>query len=378
MASIPVRVIGVPHLPTASKAVAPTIVTNIATLNSSDSAHLSQGAANEVWAPIHYLIKTCLTIRQWVCAAEVADAALTPTGGNPGNTANVLLTGDLSLSETEGESRFVLTLSSIGAVEANTITSMTLNNASGALTPLGLVEDGASKTVNAVGGVVTFTGEFQPRTVFVFPRSEQDSGDKRHRAAKFSYPLADGDINNYKIGNAFIKRTYSLIMQGPEYAGPSFPVGTFSSFGATRKAINVKTLTVNPLGVDGFNALELLSVHDYITIGNTDWCSRVKAVNATSIDLWEPFPASASINAGEEIRVISAAAALELEADRVESLILYNNTDSTDLPNYGAYGVYSTYGDGKYEEGGEHPATEPFFDWTYELLKYRAAKLTLP
>jgi hypothetical protein len=379
MTTQPLRVIGVPHKPTGALAVAPTIVTSIATLNSSDSAHLTQGAAGDVWAPWHLLIKTCLTIRQWVLNAEVADAALTPTGGNPGNMANVLLTGDLTLSEIPGGSRFVLTLTSIGAVEANTLTSMTLNNASGALTPLGLVEDGASKTVNAGGGVVTFTGDFQPRTLFVFPRSEQDTGDKRHKAAFFSHPLGDGDIDLFSLGNAHIRRRYSLIQQSPEFAGPSFPVGTFASWGGTRKVINVKTLTVNPTSIDAFNALDLLAVDDYVTIGNTDWCSRVKAANATSIDLWEPFPSSASVSAGEEIRVISEAAALEIEHRRIGSLVLYQQDDSTDLPMYGSYGVYAPFGEGKYEEPGSQPMqTEAIFDWPFELLKYRKAILTLP
>lgn len=379
MTDNPVRVFGVPHLPTAAKAVAPTIFTNVATLSSGDSAHLSQGAAGEVWAPTHYLQKTLLTMRQWILNALVADGSLTPLGGNPGNLANVNLTGDLSLSESAGGTRFVLTLTSLGAIEANTLSSMTLNNASGALTPLGLVEDGASKTVNASGGVITFTGEFQPRTCFVFPRSEQDTGEKRYRAADFAYPLGDGSVESFQMGAVYKKRTYTLLMQSPEHAGTSFPVGTFLSFGATRKAINVKTLTVNPTSFDSFNALELVAAHDYITIGKGDWCSRVKQVNATSIDLWEPFPASHDSTAGQEIRVISEAEAMEREARRRKRLIIYNQTASTDLPSYGSYSLYCPYGEGKYEEGGEHPPTDPIFDWEFELLKYQnPGALTLP
>lgn len=377
MTTQPLRVIGVPHLPTGAQAVAPTIVTNIATLNSSDSAHLTQGAAGDVWAPWHYLIKTCLTLRQWVVNAMGPDAALSPAG----TLADVDLDGSLTLSETPGGSRFVLTLSSIGANEANTLTSMTLNNASGALTPLGLVEDGASKTVNASGGVVTFTGDFQPRTIFVFPRSEQDTGDKRHKGAFFSHPLSDGDIALFSLGNAYIRRRYSLIQQSPEFAGPSFPVATWASWGGTRKVINCKTLTVNPTSIDAFNALELLAVDDYITIGNTDWCSRVKSIDTGSkiINLWEPFPSNASISAGEEIRVISEAAALEMEHRRIGKLVLYQQDDSTDSPNYGSYGVYAPFGEGKYEEPGAQPfQTEALFDWPFELVKYRKSVLTLP
>lgn len=380
-ASVPVRLFGVPHLPSASVQVGLSIVTSIATLNSSDSALLSHLAAGEVWSPIHLLQKSLLTARQWVLNAEVADAAVTPLGGNPGSLANVNLTGDLSLSETAGGSRFVLTLTSIGALEANTLTSVTLDNSSGWASPLGLVEEGTSKTFNASGGIVTMAGEWQPRTVFVFPRSEQDTGDRRTKPVRFSHPLGDGSLSLYEIGGAYVRRDYTLIQLEPSFAGPAFPVATFASFGATRRRLNVKSLTVNPLdgSTDAFNRLDLLAAHDWIQVGNVDWCTRVKQVNATSIDLWEPIPSSLSFNAGDEIFVISEAAAMELEAARTGHLLVYGQDDSSDVPMFGACGDYALFGEGKTDEGIERPiATEPLFNWRYPLIKRRKASLTLP
>ncbi len=129
---MPVRLMGVPHLPSAAKQIALSIVVSgPVTLNASDAAFLNIGAAGDLWAPRHYMIKALLQLRQWVCNALVGEGSLAPDGGNPGSPANVLWTGDLSLSETAGASRVVLTLTDVGRNTNTTRTPETLDNTSG-------------------------------------------------------------------------------------------------------------------------------------------------------------------------------------------------------------------------------------------------------
>ena len=373
------RVIGTPALPTAARQVAFTVVCSIATLNSSDAAYLTQCANLDVWAPHHYLTKTLLTMRQWILNAMVGDAALTPLGGNPGSLSNVNLTGSLSLSETAGASRWVLVLTSLGAIQANTLTSLTIDNTSGWATPLGLVEDGATKTFNASGGVITITGDYQPETTHVFPRSELDSLNKTTRPNVQSIALCDGDVSLHRTGVKSESREYTLVDLSPEHAGSCFPVARFSSFGATRKAVNFKTLATNPGSTDVFGNTALITVGDYIKIGVIDYCARVKAINSTSLDLWWLWPTDFVPVSGDKISIISEAEALEIISMYTAHFIKYGQEDVYDVPVYGQYEDFCPMGEGSTVSGlSQGIPSEPYYSWTYKLQEYLLNKLTLP
>lgn len=369
-----VRLFGVPHLPTAARQVAITFTNNLYTLNSSDYAYPSVGAAGEVWAPLLYLSKLYSTIDTWLQSALPAD----PYGVAYNEWAPV---ASLSLSETAGGSRVVLTVSNDGGDAGAVLSSITIDNTSGWATPLGLVEDGVSAVFTAAAGVVTITGQFQPRTLWCFPRAETDTGDYRLRANERTHPLADGDAAYFQIGGSYQRRDYTLLDQSPEHAGPPFTVARFGSWGATRKTINIAT---DNYGYALFfpsrvvSDLSLVSAHDYIQIGNTDYCCRVKGTTSSTITLYEPFPSSMSANAGDEINVISEAAAFELEQRRLGYAIVHAQDDLTDTPNYGAYSVYVPWSEGEWREASERATQEPLFNWSFNWLKYRKNKLTLP
>ncbi len=387
-----VRLFSTPALPSAALQVAVTslIVSGPVTLNVSDAPMLNQCAADDIWQLVHYMQKTCLTLRQWILNALVGDGALAPDGGDPGSLANVLLTGTLSLSETAGASRVVLTLTDIGSNPDTTLTSITLDNTSGWLTPLGLVEEGASKAFNASGSpaIITIEGDWQPRTMHVFPRSELDTGDRRTKPTRKTIPLKNGDLRQWEIDNTEVKRDYTLVDLGPEHCGAPIPIGRFSAWGATRKAITLKSLAVSPTAFDSMGSYGLVGVGDYVKIGNIEWASRVKTVGTTtvggviyltSLALWEPFPSSVAPSAGDEITVISEAAFLEMEAGRTQHIIFFEQDTATDTPLYGTYGDYALRGDGKTEEGiDQRQPTEAFFSWHFALQKFQINKLTLP
>lgn len=365
-----VRVFGTPHLPTGPETVKFTIVTDMGTLSGSSPTAplLTQFADGDVWTPTHALEQTIRTMIAWI-----EDALLAP--GGMGFSQSATLTGEISYSESAGETVFVLTLSDLGDDAGATIQSITLDNTSGWATPLGLVEDGSSRTINAVAGVIAITGAFQPRTLHAYPRSELDSGDKKTKPNRFAHPLGDGDIVSFEIGNSIIKREYQLVDLGPSHTGPPHEVARFLSFGANRKVINTQTPSVS----NSTNALELIEVGNYLSIGNSDWCSRVKSVVGTVINLWEPFPATVSPNVGDEISIISEADAHEREASRTDHFIYYGQDDENDVPRLGQYGDYCLDGNGEVQQGIEQPRnTEALFSWRFDLVKYRKNKLNFP
>jgi hypothetical protein len=380
-----IRLIGVPWKPTAALDVQLSIAINAGgavTLNASDAAYNTIGGASEIWQPIHLLTDALQQARTWIHSAMTGDASVDPAGA----ASTIPLTGTLSLSETAGGSRFVLTLTGVNSSPSSTLTSVTINNSNGWATPLGLVEDGASATFNASGGTVTITGQFQPRTIFTFPQFDSDSGDRTVRASLVTHPVRDGDVYQFESGGSYKLRTYRLIDLPTEWTGPSYPVGLFSDWGATRKIIELKSTDLSVLSGDVADGvlydLDNVAEDDWVTIEGVEWCSRVKSVDTTNkeINLWEPFPSSVSASAGAEVRVISEAEALEMEAIRTGYFVLFGMDDENGVPRYGQAPVYSIYNAGgeKKQEDLRRDLAHALYGWNYPLIKYSKPKMTLP
>ena len=376
--AVPVRLICVPHKPTAAATVALSVALSSpsTTLNSSDAAHLTVGAANDIWHPIHYLRRVVFQMRAWLKSAMTGDPNLEPHA----DVTTINIKGSLTLSATAGASRFVITLTSLNSTPASTITSVTLDNTGGYLTPLGF-EDGVSTLYNAVGGVVTMTGDFQPRTLFVFPDYTSDTGDRKIKSALHSHPAADGDVFLYDAGSSYDRRDFSLVDQSTEFCGPSFPVGTWAGWGSNRDDIDLENIDETVVsGLSGiYNDTSTLDFSGkWVSIGNIAHACRVKDFDSTAIEFFDSFPSNVTGVVGDEVRVISEAAALQLEAERIGTVILHSMNDAAGTPRYGAYSVYAPFSEGKSEERHErHSLNDPLYSWAYPLLKRRKTNLTL-
>ena len=94
--------------------------------------------------------------------------------------------------------------------------------------------------------------------------------------------------------------------------------------------------------------------------------------------LYDAFPSNVTATAGDPVSIISEAAALQLESERLQYLILHSMDDNGGVPRYGAYSVYSPFGEGKVEERHERASlNDPLYSWAYPLLKRRKPNLTL-
>jgi hypothetical protein len=380
-----VRLIGIPWKPTAALELRFEVYLDggaIVLTSPGDAAWLTVGAANEVWQPIHLLTDALQQARQWIFNAIGGD----PGVANTGAVTAIPLTGTLSLSETPGGSRFVWTLTGVNSTPATTLQKVRIINTNGAWTPLGIVEDGETVDFTASGGTVTITGQFQPRTIFTFPQFDSDSGDRLVRASLVTHPVRDGDVFSFESGGSYTLRNYKLIDLPVEWTGPSYPVGLFSDWGATRKIIELETTDLTVLSGDLADGvlydLSNVAEDDYVTIEGTGWCSRVKTVDTTDkeIELWEPFPSSVTASAGAEVRVISEAEALEMEALRTGYFCLYGMNDEEGVPRYGQapmYAIYNASGEKK-QEDLRRSLNDPLYGWAYPLIRYSKPKLTLP
>lgn len=374
-----IRLLGTPTKMTASRQIVPTVSVSspATTLNSSDSAYLTIGAVNNVYQPLHYFNKVLRQWRQWLFNAMGPDPNVAP----PASADLVPLTGTISLSETAGGTRFVVTLAGLNSTPSSTISSVTLDNTSGWATPLGLVEDGVSKVFNASGGTVTFTGDFQPRTIWTFPDTTVDSGDYRVKGLEITNIDGDGTPYFVDIGGYFYRRDFGIVDLSSDFGGPSFPVALFSAWGGTRKSITIHLPDETVFtGMGGaFERIEDIAVGDWITIGNINWCSRVKTASGSTITLWEPFPSNVTANAGDEIRVISEAAAFEIEMKRLSMCHIWDMDDANGVPYYGRFGTYAPYSTGETEEVNERRSLDdPLYNKALSLVRYAKNPLTLP
>ncbi len=376
-----IRLLGTPTKLTGSRQIALTVTLSSpgSTVLSgpTDATYLTVGASGNVFQPIHYANKVVRQIRQWLFSAMGPEPNVAP----PGAVTSVPTTVTLSLAETVNGTRFVLTLG-LNSTPAGTISQVQLDNTSGWATPLGLAQDGVTRTINVSGTSVEITGEFQPRTIWTFPDTTVDSGDYRVKGQEVTNVDGNGTVHFADVGGYYYRRDFALVDLSADFGGPSFPIGLFDSWvTSARRSLNLylpdETVFTGMSGA--FERLEDVSVGDYLTIGNINWCSRVKAVNSTSIDLWEPFPANVTANQGDEIRIVSDARAFEIELKRLAMCHIWDMNDEAGVPYYGRFGTYGPFSSGETEEIEERPSNDdPLYNKQLNLARYAKNPLTLP
>jgi len=218
----------------------------------------------------------------------------------------------------------------VGSGLPATYQAIALDNSTQVWSKIGLcpeVDSGVAATISAGQG--TFLSAFQPRSIFCFERSEVDTGDYEQVSAYASHRLADGKVRSYALGAHIMTRSYTLVDQDYDMAGPAVHIGLLSSspINGARDTLNftdftaLPNLTATGLTNPGYTQ-ELVELNRYISIGGR-WVARVRAKTATSIQLWDTVPASIAVDPLLEITQISEAHALWFEAVRLGTLHVY-------------------------------------------------------
>lgn len=210
----------------------------------------------------------------------------------------------------------------------------TIDNTNGAFSILGLAyRDPLSPTRNATisAGEALFSGLFQPRSIFVFERSEIDEGEDDRPAQFVAHKLANGALRTYVVGQSRIsKQRMRIVDMDPEVCGPPIEVALTTSINATRTGFVLPAnSTVNLSGVEvGFSLPMLVQQGLYLEIQG--FVARIKSVSATSIILCETIPNSITL-AGTVtyLRLVSEVHALWNEALQLGEILVYNTNDST-------------------------------------------------
>jgi hypothetical protein len=366
------------HRPSASRQIATSIVFGggaSGTLNSSDAAFPSVAAG--VWLPSLYLTEVLQLLRNWIFDAITGD----PSIANAGTAAQIGLTGRFDLSDTPGESRCVIVLTTLNSTPATTLTSLTITNTSGWATPLGLCQDGASRTINASGGIITITGEFQPRGLWPFPDGFTDSGDEWAIYGGVTHQRADFGVDYFALAGESAQRDIVLTDLTAAQGGPPLGVALFSALSGDRKTITIKSTdeTVTPSLSGALAGLGIVAAGDYVRPAGVEWCARVKTVGAASLELFEPVPSSVLLSSGHPIEVISEAHALRIEFRRAKLLAVHEQNDLSAVPLWGVLKCYTPRADGTAEERAERRSQDdPLYRCELALALNNKPGLSLP
>lgn len=316
---------------------------------------LTDGALTQTLGPISFNLaastarwssfaQTLLfALRSTLRAAIAANANLSiPVGVFPNIDLEVTPTpgaGTLQIEYTFGTTNTTFVASSLPAVYQ----SISLNNSTGAWSKVGL----AAEVVTPIAAVITggqgsIASVFQPRSIFCFERSEIDTGDYEQVSAYATHRLANGKVRSYDLGSHIMTRTYTLVDQDYDMAGPAVHIGLLSSspINGARDTLNFTDFTALPnqtgtgLTNPGYTE-ELVELNRYISIGGR-WVGRVRAKTATSIQLWDKVPAGIDVTSQIEITQVSEAHAVWFEAVRLGTLHVYGMDETTGQPYYNA------------------------------------------
>jgi hypothetical protein len=320
---------------TSSTAVRLTLTLNgSVTLNSSDSAYLTLSASTLYRFP-DLRQQVAKHIQNWIYAAMVADAGVTV---KPTAASEITVSFTFSASSTPGASVCTLVIgpisgpAEVGGVAA-AITAASLDNSANNLwSRLGLMyeDDGtttrAADTVSA--GVATWAGLFQPRQVFIFPRSETDStGDIDEPIGDRVIQLADGSLSYYSSGYNALTRPYTLVDLDEDQGGRDVEVARCSALQADRITFTIP----NPTMLTGDTGLYIQT--DQITAGRAirvgRWWARARSDSATALVLTEEVPSSITVNSGTVLTLISEVHAMLLEARSTGALAIYSVNEET-------------------------------------------------
>ena len=289
------------------------------------------------------------------------DALVTPTPG----------AGTLGIEYTFGPTNTTFVGSGLPA----TYQSITLDNTTGAWSLVGLAAE-VDTSISAVitAGEGSIASVFQPRSIFCFERSETDSGDFEQVSAYATHRLASGQTRSYDLGSHIMTRTYTLVDQDYDMAGPAVHIGLLSSapINGARDTLNftdftaLPNLTATGLTNPGYTESKV-ELNRYVSIGGR-WVGRVRAKTATSIQLWDTVPADISVVPQLEITQISEAHALWVEAVRLGTMHIYGMDEETGQPYYNAASYAIASGEAAYQPA-RLDIGNALYSKTFELVK---------
>ncbi len=307
--------------------------TGTATLNSSDSAFLQIPAGSYFRFP-----DLCQYIEQkladWLFAAMTADAGVTT---KPGSAAAIATSITFAPSLTQNSSLATLTLgASLDGAQvggsAAAITAVTLTNTNGLWSKLGLVRESVtSQAISVAGGVATRVGIFQPRSIFIFERSEVDDGDAVEAQQYKAFRLADGSGSTFYSGRNVTTRTLRLVDLDEAFCGRAKPIARLGTSGVSSQiTLNLNntieasyTLGVTETRYSSTLAAAALTAGAYVDIGGV-WVGRLFSQASTALGLCDYVPSSVTPPSRCVISRISEVQALWFEAVRTGHLCVFD------------------------------------------------------
>ena len=226
-----------------------------------------------------------------------------------------------------------------GAVQT-TINSFTLDNLTSHkwLTKLGMVIETATSSASIVtyspvspnATLATFAGTFQSRSIFCFENSVRDTWDNEVRPSEATIQLRDGKVRRWSQGSSEAYREIVIVDQPAEICGYPLDMRTFSSFGASRLNVNVWVPDINQFtNITTISTNPTLAIGDLVRLGNDDFFSRVQALSASAVTLFELYPTTVVPSAGDPIWQISEAHALWIEAYRTNYFFVYEPDETS-------------------------------------------------
>jgi hypothetical protein len=301
------------------------------TINSSDSAYLTIAAGTYRFPELCQLVIS--KILTWFATALDADADCDLTG-------TPVITLVFAPSTSAGASTVTLTFTTVGGEttaggDPLYFASVTLDNSNGLWTLLGLAyetEDGtieSNRAVVDVADVVTIASRFQPRSIFVFDRSVEDTFDSPHYPQEHSHVLASLKTRRFGVGIAQTHRSLRLVDLSAAEGGPGQVVANFSAHGSNRSLITINNPSVT--GLSGISALyvqnDLITAGRYLRCG--EWVSRARADTTTQVSLCDKIPTAVSVASAAPITLISELEALWFDVRRLGGkLYLWETTDA--------------------------------------------------
>jgi hypothetical protein len=303
--------------------------TGSATINSSTLAYY-QIAANTKWRLPDLLQHLTERISSWIVAA-VNEA------GAPAGTAAPTVQLNFTPSITSNGSLCSISISCTGVTVGGTsapITAATLINTNGLWSKLGFAQEGTTPiTLTVSTGTATKTGVFQPRSIFVFLRSEVDEGNTETMQNYKALRLNDGTGSVFYSGRNTTRRRLSLIDLDENTCGRDVPLMRLQSINADRLTLeydntveSTYSTPITGVGYQGDLIATALTDGCYISVSG-QWVGRLfdsEAGPPQTLVLYEKVPSSITAPTNCVVTRISDVHALWFEAVRTGYLCVFD------------------------------------------------------
>jgi hypothetical protein len=359
--------------------------TNTLTLDSGEAAYGTIAAGSYRLADFAQLVASKLLT--WVTAAKAAAV----TAGTLTSTGSPSVTLTFTPSTTAGGSLFSLAIGPIGATfvaaPSGTAAIVThadtfIGNATDGYSPLGLVYETATGSTTRAGsvssGTATWSGLYQPRSLFVFDRSEVDEGDAEEEVEYKAILLADGSGSVYASGRSVTRRTLRLVDLDESVGGRPQTIARVASIDSDRVTLTINapsTATLSGISSPYYQSdLASAGVGRMVELGG--WVSRLRSVSASSIVLAEEVPSSVTVNAGTVLNLVSEVHALHREAVRLGYLTVYETTDSDGSIRW-VSSEYMLAPESARWAGERRDVDNPLYSYSWSLIRRDKTGLTL-